>query len=249
MTVQDDRDLLGLMKIGRICAQTLHYMLGQVQAGMTTGEIDMLGASFLRKHGARSAPILMYHYPAATCISINEEIAHAIPGKRVINPGDVVNIDVSAELDGYIADTGSSMIVPPAADAAEKLLTRTQVALDKALEVITAGAPLNQIGRVIEGEARKYGYKILRELGGHGVGRSLHEYPRNIPNYFAPRLRTRMTDGLVFTVEPFLNMGGGKIKQSQDGWTLTSADGTLSAQFEHTIVVTRGKPVIVTALA
>lgn len=249
MTIQDERDLLGLMKIGRICAQTLHYMLNQVCAGISTAELDKMGAAMLRTHGARSAPILMYRYPASTCISINEEIAHGIPGKRVIQPGDVVNIDVSAELDGYIADTGASMIVPPAVEHAEKLLTRTQATLEKAIEVVTAGAPLNQIGRVIEGEARKFGYKILRELGGHGVGRSLHEYPRNIPNYFAPRLRTRMTEGLVFTVEPFLNLGIGKIKQSQDGWTLTSADGTLSAQFEHTVVVTRGKPVIVTALA
>lgn len=249
MTIQDERDLLGLMKIGRICAQTLHDMLNQVCAGITTGEIDKYGAGILRKYGARSAPILMYRYPASTCISINEEIAHAVPGKRVIQPGDVVNIDVSAELDGYIADTGATIVVPPAAEAAEKLLARTQATMEKAIEVVTAGAPLNQIGRVIEGEARKFGYKILRELGGHGVGRSLHEYPRNIPNYFSPRLRTRMTEGLVFTVEPFLNMGIGKIKQSSDGWTLTSADGSLSAQFEHTIVVTRGKPVIVTALA
>lgn len=249
MTIQDERDLLGLMKIGRICAQTLHYMVSQVCAGMTTADMDKMGAGMLRKHGARSAPILMYRYPASTCISINEEIAHGIPGKRVIQPGDVVNIDVSAELDGYIADTGFTVIVPPAVEAAEKLLARTQVAMEKAIEVVTAGAPLNQIGKVIEGEARKFGYKILRELGGHGVGRSLHEYPRNIPNYFSPRLRTRMTEGLVFTVEPFLNTGVGKIKQSDDGWTLTSADGSLSAQFEHTVVVTRGKPVIVTALA
>lgn len=248
MTIQDERDLAGLMKIGKICAQTLHLMLDSIKPGMTTGDLDRIGADALRKSGARSAPIVIYNYPAATCISINEEVAHAIPGRRVIQPGDVVNVDVSAELDGYIADTGASMIVPPIAEPAEKLLVRTKNALDKALEVITAGAPLNQIGRVVEGEARKYGYKVLRELGGHGVGRSLHEYPRNIPNYFAPRLRTRMTEGLVFTVEPFFNMGVGKIQQGKDGWTLSSTDGSLSAQYEHTVVVTRGKPIIVTAL-
>jgi methionyl aminopeptidase len=248
MTIQNERDLLGLMRIGKICAQTLHYMIGEVRAGMTTGELDKLGAAHLRKLGARSAPMLMYRYPAATCISINEQIAHAIPGSRIIQPGDVVNVDVSAELDGYIADTGFTVVVPPAAEAAEKLLARTQAALNKAIDIITAGAPLNQIGRVVEGEARKHGYKVLRELGGHGVGRALHEYPRNIPNYFAPQLKSRMTDGMVFTVEPFFNTGTGVVVQEKDGWTLTSADKSLSAQFEHTVVVTRNKPVIVTAL-
>ncbi len=249
MTIQDERDLLGLMRIGQVCAQTLHYMLEQVKPGITTGELDKLGAAMLRKLGARSAPILMYNYPGATCISINEQVAHGIPGTRVVQPGDVVNIDVSAEMGGYIADTGFSMIVPPAAPSVEQLLARTRAALELAIDGVTAGAPLNLIGKVVEGEARKYGYKVLRELGGHGVGRSLHEYPRNIPNYFAPKLKTRMTEGLVFTIEPFFNMGVGRIFQEKDGWTLSTPDGSLSAQFEHTVVVTRGKPVIVTALA
>lgn len=249
MIIQTEKDLAGLLKIGRICAQTMHHMLEHVQPGMTTAELDRIGAEFLKKHHARSAPILTYNYPGSTCISINEQVAHGIPGSRVIQPGDMVNVDVSAELDGYIGDTGFSMVVAPVSEEKRLLCDRTQAALNKALDVITDGAPLNLIGRVLEQEARRHGYKIIRELGGHGVGHTLHEPPRNIPNYFAPRLRTMITEGMVFTVEPFFTTGNGRIKTEADGWTLSTVDGSLSAQFEHSLVVTKGKPVILTALS
>lgn len=248
MVIRDENDVRGLLNIGRICALTLNYMLEQVEPGMTTAELDRLGAAFLAKHRARSAPILMYQYPGATCISINEQVAHGVPGSRVIQPGDVINIDVSAELDGYIGDTGASMIVPPVNPDAALLLKRTRATLDKAVDAVTANAPLNLIGRIVEGEARKYGYRTFRELGGHGVGRTLHEEPRNIPNYFQPRLRTKMVEGTVFTIEPFFTPGIGRIRTHDDKWTLLTVDGAISAQFEHTVIVTRGKPVITTLL-
>lgn len=140
------------------------------------------------------------------------------------------------------------MIVPPVDPAAELLLKRTRATLNKAIDAVTADAPLNLIGRIVEGEARKYGYRTFRELGGHGVGRTLHEDPRNIPNHFQPRLRTKMAEGTVFTIEPFFTPGIGRIRTHDDKWTLLTIDGAISAQFEHTVIVTRGKPIITTLL-
>jgi methionyl aminopeptidase len=246
MIVRDDQDIRGLIKIGRICTLTMRHMLEHVEPGITTGELDRIGAAHLAKYGAKSAPMQFYKYPAHTCISVNEEVAHGIPGARVIQPGDVVNVDVSAVLDGYVGDTGGSMVVPPVTEIKARLLERTKATLDMAVEIVTADAPLNLIGRIIEGQGRKYGYRTFRELGGHGVGPTIHEEPRNIPNYWHPRLRDRMVEGTVFTIEPFYTIGKGKIRTLEDKWTIVTVDGAISAQFEHTIVVTRGKPILTT---
>lgn len=248
MIVDNDKDLVGLMAIGRICGLTIKHMAEQMEPGMTTRELDDIGAAFLAQHGARSAPIITYNFPGATCISINEEVAHGIPGDRVIQPGDIVNIDVSAELDGYYGDTGSSFIVPPSTPEKEHLLEHTKEALQKAIDAVQAGKPLNVIGKAVETVSRKSGYKIIKELNGHGVGRSLHETPRNIPNYYNPRARQKMEDGLVLTIEPFFNTGKAKIITAADGWTLKTTDGSLSAQFEHTVIITKDKAIIVTAV-
>lgn len=248
MIVRDERDLRGLIRIGRICTLTMNYMLAQVEPGISTGELDKMGAAFLAKHHAQSAPIAFYNYPGHTCISVNDEVAHGIPGSRVIKPGDVVNVDVSAVLDGYIGDTGASMVVPPSNEVKAKLIERTRATLEMTVDLLTAGAPLNIIGRTIEGQGRKFGYRTFRELGGHGVGPTLHEEPRNIPNYWNPRLRDRMMEGSVFTVEPFFTPGKGRIRTLEDKWTIVTLDGAISAQFEHTCVITRGKPVLTTLL-
>lgn len=248
MIVDNDKDLMGLMAIGRVCGLTIKHMAEQMQPGMTTRELDEIGAAFLAQHGARSAPIITYNFPGATCISINEEVAHGIPGDRVIKAGDMVNIDVSAELDGYYADTGSTFIVPPTTPDKERLCDLTKEALQKAIDSVQAGKPLNVIGKAVETVSRKSGYKIIKELNGHGVGRSLHEAPRNIPNFYHPRAREKMQDGLVLTIEPFFNTGKAKIITADDGWTLKTIDGSLSAQYEHTIVVTQDRAIIVTAV-
>lgn len=247
MTVESEKDLLGLMKIGRIVAQTLKHMQEALRPGMTTGELDAIGAEFMRQHGARSAPILAYKFPGHTCISINEEAAHGIPGDRVIQPGDMVNIDVSAELDGYIADTGASTPVPPTTPQQQKLLDFTQLALARAIDTARAGVPLNAVGRAVEQVAKDGGYKIIRELGGHGVGRHIHEKP-SISNYFNRRLRGNFQENSVLTLEPFLTTGAIHVDTLADGWTLRTTDGSMVAQFEHTIVITKDRPIIVTAL-
>lgn len=248
MLIQSEADVVGLLKIGRICALAVQHMAKHLEPGITTLELDKLGAAFLEKHGAHSAPIVTYKFPGATCISINEEVAHGIPGNRAVQAGDLVNLDVSAELDGYYADTGSTYIVPPTSPEKERLCDFTRSALDNAINAARAGQPLNAIGRAVENEAKRGGYAIIRELGGHGIGRGLHEEPRNVSNFFNPRQRQKMTEGMVLTIEPFFNTGRGKIVTASDGWTLMTTDGSISAQYEHTIIITKDRPILVTAV-
>ncbi len=248
MTVDSDRDLEALKRIGRIVGLAVKEMAGRVRPGMTTGELDEIGRQLLEKYKARSAPRLVYNFPGETCISINEEAAHGIPGERVIQPGDLVNIDVSAELDGYFADSATTVQVPPVTRLQRKLCRCTQSALEKAIAVARAERPINQIGKVIEEEARRCGFTTLVELGGHGVGRSIHEEPHNIPNFFDRRDHRRLGEGQVITIEPFLTTGARRVTTSADGWTLKTIDGSLSVQFEHTLVITRERPLVITAV-
>ena len=248
MSIDGEHDLTGLLRIGRIVGLTLRHMQAALEAGMTTADLDAIGAAFLRQHGARSAPILAYNYPGHTCISVNDEAAHGIPGPRVIQPGDLVNIDVSAEMDGYWADTGASIPVPPVAPDKQRLCDFTREALDAAIDAARAGQPINAIGRAVEDVARRGGYQIIRELGGHGVGRHLHEYPRTIPHYFERRATRKLTEGMVITLEPFLTTGAIHVRTDPDGWTLRTTDGSLAAQYEHTVIITSDRPILVTAV-
>lgn len=248
MTVNSDKELQGLLRVGRVVGLALQAMRAALQPGITTRELDEIGAAVLKEHGARSAPILMYKFPGSTCISINDEAAHGIPGDRVVQPGDLVNLDVSAELDGFFADTGASYAVPPVTPENQMLLDHTMAALESALDAVTAGKPINVIGKAVEAEARKGGYNIIRELGGHGIGRKLHEEPRNVPNYYTKRASQPLKEGMVLTIEPFLTPGIGRVITQKDGWTLKVPNGKPAAQFEHTVVITTGKPILITAV-
>jgi methionyl aminopeptidase len=246
MTIETQDDVAGLQRVGRVVASVLERMLDSLEPGMTTAELDALGARWLAEHGARSAPQLTYGFPGATCISVNEEAAHGIPGARRVERGDVVNVDVSAELDGYFADTGGTRVVPPSTPLKQRLCHATRQALDAALAEATDGAPLNRIGHAIERVARRHGFRILRNLGSHGVGRALHEEPGDIPGYWHPGERRRLREGMVITIEPFLSTRSTAVREADDGWTLVGAPGNLSAQYEHTLIVTRGRPIVVT---
>ncbi len=245
MTVENEKDLQALLRIGQICGMTLKHMLERVEPGMTTAQLDAIGAAEFKQHNARSAPILAYKFPGHTCISINDEVAHGIPGSRVIQPGDMINIDVSAELEGYWADCGASMVVPPSQPKYERLCDHARRALKVGIEAAKAGKPISDIGKAVEKVARKGGYAIIPELGGHGVGRHIHEKP-SVPNYNAPQARQPLTEGLVITIEPFLNTGKGRIFTAPDKWTLKTVDGSMTAQYEHTLVIRGDDPVIVT---
>jgi methionyl aminopeptidase len=248
MTIETEKDLLGLQRVGRIVGLTLQEMGSKVRAGMTTLELDDVGARFMARHGVRSAPQLTYDFPGATCISINDEVAHGVPGGRAIRPGDLVNVDVSAELDGYVADTGGSFVVAPASPEKLRLCHATRLALRAGMEQAVAGRPLRDIGRAVQRVAKQKGFKTIKNLGGHGVGRSLHEEPRFIAGYYDRNDRRRLWDGLVITIEPFLATRTEVAAESDNGWTLKCPRGGLAAQYEHTLVITRGAPIAVTAV-
>jgi len=246
MTAESVIDIQRLKAIGRICAQTLRKMMSQTHAGMTTRELDEIGRAFLEAEGARSAPQAMYNFPGATCISVSPVIAHGIPNEYVLRQGELIHIDVSAELDGYYADTGASLIVSKRERNLERLLEATKSTLAKALHAAKAGNRLNEIGRTVQLEARKRGYNVIYDLTGHGIGRKLHEEPTEILNYYNPDDRRILNEGLVLAIEPFLTSGAGRVVQKQDNWSLRTSDNTVAAQFEHTIVVTKNEPIVLT---
>jgi len=246
MTIETEDDVAALKRVGRIVSQVLQQMLAAAEPGMTTRGLDALGAALLDRHGARSAPRLTYDFPGATCISINEEAAHGIPGDRVIRAGDVLNVDVSAELGGYWADTGGTAVVPPNNPQKTRLCHATRTALDQAMKQARAGRPISGIGAAIERTAKSYGFKVIENLCSHGVGRALHEAPEHIPGYFDPADRRVLHDGMVITIEPFLSTKSRIVNEAADGWTLVGVPGNLSAQYEHTMIITRGEPIVVT---
>lgn len=246
MTVESEKDIQYLKAIGRLCAEALRKMMKNAQPGITTAELDQIGRELLEAGGARSAPQVTYNFPGTTCISISPVIAHGIPDRYKLKEGDLIHIDVSAELDGYYADTGASLVIAKGTPATEKLLEATKASLWKALHAARAGRPLNEIGRAVQTEAKKRGYRTIVNLTGHGIGRKLHEAPAEILNFYDPRDKRMLNDGLVLAIEPFLTTGKGHVVEERDGWALRTVDRTIAAQFEHTIVVTKGEPIILT---
>jgi len=246
MTADSAQDIKYLQAIGHICAETLRKMMGLVRAGMTARELDEIGRALLEADGARSAPQVMYNFPGATCISVSPVIAHGIPNEHVLRSGELIHIDISAELNGYYADTGASMVVSKHERSLDKLLSATKATLTKALHAARAGNLLNGIGRTVQQEARKRGYNVIYDLTGHGIGHKLHEEPSEVLNFFNPDDQRVLNDGLVLAIEPFLTTGIGRVVEEQDGWALRTVDRTIAAQFEHTIIVTKHEPIILT---
>jgi methionyl aminopeptidase len=246
MTIETQDDVVALMRIGSIVSKTLRRMLDAAEPGMTTRELDRIGERCLAEEGARSAPRLTYAFPGATCISINEEAAHGVPGDRIIGAGDVLNVDVSAELGGYFADTGGTIVVPPTNPQKTRLCHAARTALTQAMACARAGRSLNGVGAAIERTAKAYRFKVVRNLGSHGVGRALHEEPDHIAGYFDPSDERILQEGMVITIEPFLSTRSHTVTGGPDGWTLVGARGNLSAQYEHTMIITQGSPIVVT---
>ncbi|MES1940083.1 methionine aminopeptidase [Salinisphaera sp. T5B8] len=246
MTIENQRDLDGILAIGRIVAEIRDAMLAAVKPGMTTAELDEMGGQMLSRLGAISAPMKCYDFPGFTCISVNEEAAHGVPGARVIGEGDIVNVDVSAERDGYFADTGGTMVVAPVADGKATLCKATELALARALAEVRTGAAINQVGKAIEDVAKTHRLKIIRNLAGHGLGRSLHEEPEGILGFYDRGDRRFFEYGQVVAIEPFLSTRSSYVSETDDGWTLVGDPASRSAQFEHTVIVTDGAPIVAT---
>lgn len=246
MTIDTEDQLDSLKVIGKIVAETLRHMGSNIEPGMTTAELDLVGRAKLDSFGARSAPELTYDFPGATCISINHEIAHGVPGDQIISAGDLINIDVSAEKNGFFADTGGSFIVPPGTEIQRALCRTTRKALNRAVREVKAGSRINGVGKAVQRIAKQRGYTIICNLHGHGVGGALHEEPTSIAPYFDPEDKRMFEEGMVVAIEPFLSTGAEWADEASDGWTLTTAPNYMTVQYEHTVVATRRGPIILT---
>ena len=247
MIIKTAQELAAMEEIGKICAITLQKMGQALTPGITTKELDLYGAEILASYGAKSAPISCYDFPGHNCISVNDTVAHGIPDDTIIKAGDIVNIDVSAVKDGFFGDNGTSFAVPPVTKRMQKLLDTGRLALELAIEAAQAGAPLNQISRAIEKCAKRNGFNTIRNLCGHGVGRTLHDTPESIMNYYDKHDKRVIEPGVVLAIEPFVSVGDQFVDELDDGWTLKTPNRHQVVQFEHTIMVRKDNlPLILT---
>lgn len=249
MSITKEAELIGMKNASEAVACTLKAMRNYAAPGMTTKQLDAYGAKVLSDFGARSAPYLTYGFPGWTCISVNNEICHGIPsGNTILKEGDLVNIDVSAELDGYWSDNGSSFVLGRDVNQHQKLVDASREILHKAISNIRGGVRISDIGHLIETEANRRGYKVIRNLTGHGIGRSLHEEPGEIANFKDRFNLTRFKKNAVVAIETFISTKSTYAETQRDGWTMVGNKGGFVAQHEHTIVVTEGSPIVLTEM-
>ena len=249
MSITNEFELAGMKKASEAVACTLKEMTAFARPGISTKELDEFGAKILADFGAKSAPFLTYGFPGHTCISVNKEFCHGIPSqKRILKEGDLVNIDVSAELDGFWSDNGNSFVLGPDIHGHQDLVNASKEILQKAILAIKGGIRISEVGHLMETEAKKRGYKVIKNLTGHGVGRSLHEEPGEIANYRDKYNRTRFKKNSVVAIETFIATDSTYADTLSDGWTMVGNRGGFMAQHEHTIVVTENEPLILTEM-
>jgi methionyl aminopeptidase len=240
-------ELTKMREAGRLVGEVLTELAAHVAPGVTTADLDELAERRIRKAGATPAFKGYHGYPATICASINEEVIHGIPsGRRVLNEGDVISIDVGASLDGYFGDSAITLAVGQVSEEAATLLRVTDESLYKAIEAVKPGGRISDIGHAVQQHVEAYGFSVVREFVGHGIGQSMHEEPQ-VPNYGQPGRGPRLTEGMVIAIEPMVNAGKPAVKVLGDGWTAVTKDGSLSAHFEHTVAVTADGPWILTA--
>jgi methionyl aminopeptidase len=246
MSVETAQELAGLRRVGGLVAKTLRVLRGEVRPGVTTAELDERAADLFARHGATSAPRTTCGFPGTICISVNEEVVHGVPGPRCLREGDLVKLDVTPELDGFVTDAAITVPVGrPTAETVE-LIRAAHACLRRAVAAAVTGAPLRAIGAATERTAQRHGATPFRELRGHGVGRHIHEDP-SVPNVDVPGLRQRLNHGLVLAIEPMITMGRPELVTRRDGWTIATADGSLAAHVEHTVVVLENRPLVLTS--
>ena len=249
MIVKTDEELQVLKEIGYICAKVRDTMQEATKPGITTKELDNIAKELFEEHGAISAPIHDEKFPGQTCISVNEEVAHGIPGKRVIREGDLVNIDVSALKNGYYADTGISFVVGEADNPLkQKVCDVALEAFDAAMAKVKPGTKLSNIGKAVHATARKNDLTVIKNLTGHGVGQSLHEAPSHVMNYYDPKDKTLLKEGVVIAVEPFISSKATFVTEGKNDWAFETKDKSFVAQIEHTVIVTKDGPMLTTKI-
>jgi methionyl aminopeptidase len=246
MSIQTEEELRQLRVAGMIVRQALNAMTAAVEPGITTAELDAICARVLNENGASSAPRKVYNFPGACCISVNDEAIHGVPGSRLLADGDLVKLDVTAEKDGYYADAAVTVRVGAVSDTATALVRCAESAFREAMSAAKAGARVYEIGRAVQREVRRHGFNVLPEYGGHGIGRTIHELP-HVPNYPDLTQRARLHPGLVLAIEPIISTGTGRSFVGSDGWTVHTCDHSLAAHYEHTVVITKGTPYLITA--
>jgi methionyl aminopeptidase len=235
--VKDDETIAKMRVAGRLAAQARELVGSHVAPGVTTDELDRVGHEFLCDHGAYPSTLGYKGFPKSLCSSVNEVVCHGIPDARVIEDGDIVNIDITAYLDGVHGDTNATFLAGDVDEESRLLVERTHEALDRAIKAVRPGRRVSVIGRVIESYARRFGYGVVREFTGHGIGTWFHS-GLIIPHYDDPRFDDEIRPGMTFTIEPMLNLGTHEWVMWDDEWTVVTADGRRSAQFEHTLLVT-----------
>lgn len=232
---------------GRLVGQVLTELTQAVAPGVSTGDLDRIAEQLITDAGAVPAFKGYHGYPATICASINDEVIHGIPsGTRVLEPGDIIAIDVGASLEGYFGDTAVTLPVGPVSEEAARLLRVTEESLYKAIECVRPGGRVSDIGSAVQRQVEAHGFSVVREFVGHGIGRQMHEEPQ-VPNYGEPGRGPRLAEGMVLAIEPMVNAGKPAVKVLSDGWTAVTRDRSLSAHFEHTVAVTAGEPWILTA--
>jgi methionyl aminopeptidase len=240
-------ELEQMREAGRLVGEVLTELAAAVAPGVSTADLDELAEKRIRQAGATPAFKGYHGYPATICASINDEVIHGIPsGRRVLNEGDIISIDVGASLDGYFGDSAVTLPVGQVSESAAALLRVTEEALYKAIEAAKPGKRVSDIGHAVQKHVEAYGYSVVREFVGHGIGQRMHEEPQ-IPNYGEPGHGPRLAEGMVLAIEPMVNAGTPAVKVLADGWTAVTRDQSLSAHFEHTVAVTAGEPWILTA--
>ena len=247
MSITKHAELIGMQQASDAVAFTLKEMTNYARPGMTTKQLDEYGAQILSDLGAKSAPSLAYGFPGCTCISVNNEFCHGIPShKKILAEGDLINIDVSAELGGFWSDNGGSFVLGEDVNHHQKLIEASRQILHQAVYKIKGGVCISDIGLLIETEAKRRGYKVIRNLTGHGIGRGLHEAPTEIANYSDRLNLKRFRKNSVVAIETFISTVSTYAETLNDGWTMVGNKGGFMAQHEHTIVVTDGEPIVLT---
>ncbi len=235
--IKNQVQIQGIRKSCELLSELFAELGPAVVPGISTGELDALARKFIESRGGKPAFLGYYDYPASLCISINEEVIHGIPGSRTVKPGDLVGIDCGIDLGGYFSDAAMSVAVPPVSPETERLSRVTRECLSLAIAAVRPGARIHDISRAVFEHAKAAGYGVVRQYCGHGVGLAVHEDPQ-VPNYVGGGPNPRLAPGMVLAIEPMINAGGDAVVDLEDGWTVVTEDGSLSAHFEHTVLVT-----------
>ncbi|MEW5724836.1 MAG: type I methionyl aminopeptidase [Thermodesulfobacteriota bacterium] len=247
INIKTSEEIELIRQSGRLAAQTLDLLEGEIKPGVSTGHLDTLGHEFIVFHGGAPSTLGYRGYPKSMCISINDEVVHGIPGRRRIKEGDVVKVDVTVYMNGFHGDTARTYLVGRVSEKARRLVEATHRSLELGIAAVKAGAYLGDIGAAVQEYIEEQGFSVVRNFVGHGIGREFHEDPQ-VPHYGRRGTGRRLKEGMVFTIEPMINEGSWEVSILGDGWTAVTKDGGLSAQFEHTIAVTRNGADILTLI-